>query len=211
MKWPPHWEWDLNGTGLLPAGWMDQIVSVSARRGRLTHLQGDNSTSLEPSTQNPVILRVVSGEAIQAELSWLWDLYTGPLLDFAAAASGQNLYVANDVRSAININQIDGVDGRYEWHVDTNPITGILYASAQDVITGGQLIFRDPKTERTISLEHRPGSFICFDARLLPHYVTPLNIDNSRYSVPMNYYTSHTKQPRPADLNEYLYGSSREG
>lgn len=196
-------DFDLMTLNLLPQGWLEQIISVAEQHAQYTQLDGRSSTSREPEGIEPVEVFVVMGNIIQAALPWLYKLYQNELRDLASQAAGQLVYPSIDLPSAININVLRGKGSRYEWHVDSNPLTGILYVTTHDVDQGGELVFRCP-TEQMI-VHPREGIFIAFDARELPHTVMPLKTNSIRISVPMNYYDSPESQIRPSDLDEYLY------
>lgn len=53
-------------------------------------------------------------------------------------------------------------------------------------------------------IDPSPGVFITFDARSIPHAVTPLRGATTRISAPMNYYEVDA-QHRPDGLDAYLY------
>jgi hypothetical protein len=105
----------------------------------------------------------------------------------------------------VNINQLAGRGAQYEWHVDSNPITGVLYATDSDNGLGGSLVFRDDQNGQKSVFRPKAGTFICFDAREISHRVAPLRREGERVSLPMNYYHSATDQPRPPDLDSQIY------
>ncbi len=203
--WKPYYEFDAQAQGLLPEGWQAKITEVIRDVGYLTVLTGDSATSREKNASVSIEVVVADGRSVKSALPWLWELYAGEFMEFAAKAFARRLYPANDVRSAVNVNSISGVDGRYEWHVDSNPVTGLLFVSELGVSDGGALVFRDRVRKLNAIVRPRPGRFLCFDARDIPHRVAPLRKEIQRISVPMNYYESSTDQPRPGDLDEKLY------
>lgn len=202
-NWRPYYQWSLKETGLLPNRWEAQVRSVVRRYGIDTVLSGEGSTSREAKTDQKIAVRVADGNVVKRRLPWLWELYEGPLLDFASKQFGRRLYPANLVHSAVNINYLSGVGARYEWHVDSNPVTGLLFATTCEGGLGGSLVFK--KRSRRAIVRPRSGVFICFDARQIPHRVAPLRKGGERISIPMNYYLSATEQLRPADLDEQIY------
>ena len=99
------------------------MIETSAKT---TVLDGASETSREElGTKIPV--RVVEGDPIAKDLPWLFNLYEREFLEFSSESFATHLYVCNDSNDAININCIEGLPARYEWHVDTNPVTGILF------------------------------------------------------------------------------------
>ena len=125
-------------------------------------------------------------------------------MEFVSKTLERPYFIAKDLRSSININCLRGIGARYEAHVDTNPLTGVLFACAASASTGGELVF-DNGDGRVARVEPRPGVFIAFDARMISHYVSPLLVNMDRVSLPMNYYDDPQVQHRPEGLDNYLY------
>jgi hypothetical protein len=199
-----YFEEHLSSPGLLPLDWVAQIERVVLSCARQSCLDGRSVTSREPDLGCALTVDVVDGNDIRRELPWLYQLYEGPLASIASLIHSQAVLPARDVRSAININALAGVGARYEWHVDSNPVTGILYVTDHPEGSGGELLFR--VENREIVVRPTRGLFVAFDAREAPHCVMPLMTDGPRISIPMNYYLPG-EQPRPSDLDAYLYGS----
>ncbi len=205
MKWKPYYCLDLCSTTALPSGWQEQIRYVVQQHGIDTVLTGAGSTSREAHTRRKIRVRVADGHAVKSHLPWMWNLYCGLLRDFCAKAFGRPVFIANLLHTTVNINQLAGRGAQYEWHVDSNPITGVLYATDSDNGLGGSLVFRDAQNGRKSVFRPKAGTFICFDAREISHRVAPLRRDGERISLPMNYYHSATDQPRPPDLDSQIY------
>lgn len=205
MNWPPYYRLDLAANGALPTRWMEDIATLAKHRSKATVLTGGGSTSRERSKGQRLIVNVVDGTAIRERLKWLWELYDGQLKEFSAQSFGRTLFPANLIHTAININVLQGRGSRYEWHVDSNPVTGLLFATTACEGDGGTLVFRN-SAGRIARVKPKAGTFICFDAREMPHRVAPLRSDAARVSLPMNYYESATDQPRPDDLDPEIYG-----
>lgn len=207
-SWRPFFTWNLNTTSLLPSNWQSQIDDVVERFGYETVLTGQGSTSREKRSNQYIKVVIVDGLIIRPFLPWLWSIYNGPLLDFASSSFGRPLFPAEDEKSAVNINNLTGNGARYEWHVDSNPVTGLLFASTCPPEQGGGLVFRDIEGKRNAIVRPTAGVFICFDAREIPHRVAPLKGDISRTSIPMNYYETADSQARPSDLEAQIYSTS---
>lgn len=203
-QWKPYIEWDLNGTGLLPADWEVQIVRTIDKCGDQVTLTGASDLSREAEKNYLINVIVVTGDACAAELPWLRRLYEGELLEFVSRTLSKRYSHANDLRSSININCLRGIGARYEAHVDTNPLTGLLFACSANNVTGGELVF-DNADGKICRVQPRPGVFIAFDARTTQHYVSPLRVAMDRVSLPMNYYDHPDMQFRPDGLDDYLY------
>lgn len=199
-------EFDLNQLGLLPDDWVQQVAKVANDQSIRTVLDGRSVTSREPSDIEPIEVYVVTGETIKNKLPWLYDLYRGELLKFASQIKNTKVVSSQDLQSGININLLRGKGSRYEWHVDSNPVTGLLFVTTHEVGDGGELIFK--VQDEKVTVHPKSGTFIVFDAREIPHTVTPLINSFQRISIPMNYYFSQVDQERPEDLTSYLYTKS---
>lgn len=201
--------WDLSPTGLLPSSWEDEIAAAIQQDGVSTILSGDSEQSREDSPRYEIPVLVVTGDACSGRMPWLRGLYENELREFASSCFQRSLFVANDLKSSININCLRGIGARYEAHVDTNPVTGLIFATNATPQTGGQLVFRS-KAGPDVVIWPKKGVFLAFDARTISHFVAPLNVDMDRISLPMNYYESAHEQPRPDGLDEYLYGKNNK-
>lgn len=197
---------DLLTLGLLPTDWIEQINRVATKYAVYTQLDGTSSTSREPEGSEKVDVYVVMGDSIKEHLLWLHELYANQLCGLATKVAGQQVYPSKDLKSGMNINVLRGKGARYEWHVDSNPLTGILYVTTHLPGEGGELVFE--KENNRTAIHPKSGIFIAFDAREIPHTVFPLNQESVRISIPMNYYQSQDEQSRPTNLDSYLYETS---
>lgn len=195
----------------LPDSWEESVTRCLAQHGLDHSLGGESSTSREQATWAsttdtvPARALVADGRAVLSDTPWLDALYRGQFLG-AANGLGEERYVcARDLPSGVNINAIPA-GCRYEWHVDSNPLTGVLFLSGDH--DGGDLLFRpDHHAEDwTVRVKPQIGHLLLFDAREVPHTVEPVLGGNHRISVPMNYYLRGEIQTRPSDLDLYLYG-----
>ena len=106
---------------------------------------------------------------------------------------------------------------RFECHVDSNPLTGLLFCTDHPVGGGGELVFaHDPAAADIETVDRdcaviRPhaGHLIFFDGRRHPHYARPLVQVGVRIVAVMNFYTeSYPESTRPLDLNRHLFGEA---
>jgi hypothetical protein len=196
-------------SALLPAGWENEVSACSATHSRWQLLDGASVTSREADFRDsaPPRVGVVTGDVIAEQLPWLDQLYRTTFLDLVNSVGAGDYEVGVGLRACININATPR-DARYEWHVDSNPITALLFVTSHGPEQGGQLIFRPdpvarPNEDWQLQVSPRSGTLLLFDAREAAHVVTRLNTD-LRLSVPMNYYFVGQQQ-RPEDLDDYLY------
>ena len=187
----------------LPYSWEEEIYSTIDRFGVRTMLTGPSELSREKDCSHTSKVVVVFGEDCSRNLPWLDNLYRNEFITFIERTMGRKVYPANDKHSAININCLDEISSDYEKHVDTNSVTGLLFACNADEGTGGQLVF-DASDGDSCIVDPKLGTFIAFDAREISHFVSPLRKKFRRISVPMNYYDIPEKQYRPYDLDRRL-------
>jgi hypothetical protein len=200
----------------LPATWRDQVLACARAHSSWQKLDGSSVTSREVDFGEHGVseVGVVPGDVVEAELPGLVDLYRGPILDLANSLGLGRFTTALDTRSSVNINSLPR-GSRYEWHVDSNPLTALLFVTTHEPVEGGALVFRpDPRRDPDATWEHvvHPvsGDLLIFDARRAAHAVTRLEGAEVRVVVPMNYYLEGEEVDRPADLDVYLYGQVSE-
>jgi hypothetical protein len=188
---------------MLPPGWSKDIDDVSSLIARDAILKGGTSTSLE-SADTAIEYRLIDGAGVATHLPWLAKLYRDEFRQIAEQFSRQQLVVDASITSSVNINIIPPGQGGYEWHVDSNPVTGLLFLSSHLHEDGGMLELRTAD-EHLLSIEPLAGTFAVFDARLCPHRVSA-PIKGLRISAPMNYFVGSQGRHRPDDLDNTLYG-----
>ena len=113
---------NLHELGLLPSGWVADVRRVVDEHAYFVHLDGHSGTSRELEDTKGSDYYVVVGDLIAQELPWLYELYTGTLREMAEQVAGRSLITSTELKTSININTIRGIGGRYEWHVDHNPM-----------------------------------------------------------------------------------------
>lgn len=210
-----HWTtYDVNR--LLPRDWQAQIMRVAEEEVVGRTLVSGHSTSREATAYEQLPCGSVGGLTLGARLPWLRDLYDGPFLRMAQAISFEPVTTMRDSRFATVLN-IQRDTERYECHVDTNPIEGLLYCTNHYPGEGGELVVSTRGDVHSIDevdadcavIEPRAGHLVFFDARRHSHYVRRLTAANGiRVVVAMNYYTGSDPEweVRPPDLNRHLTG-----
>src|SRR5690606_1455473 len=143
--------------------WIDEITTVANLHSYKMHLDGKSSTSREKEGSTGVDIEVVDGMTVREKLSWLHDLYSTYLLDLANQIFGARYTVDSNITSSVNINILRGINARYEWHVDSNPLTGLLFVTSHDRHSGGELVFDNKGQE--VKVLPQSGTFLLFDAR----------------------------------------------
>lgn len=202
---------------VLPARWQDSIMELANRRASNRVLMPTHSTSREARDVERLPVSSVSGEALRDELPWLYELYKGLFRDLAQLGSLEPVVTAIDDSYGAVLNIQRGPHMRYECHVDSNPIEGLLYVTTHPPGSGGELVVANSPAARSVDDVDQDasvvypvaGNLIFFDARRFAHYVRPLRgADDVRIVVAMNFYTpSSSEGDRPQGLSDHLHGS----
>jgi hypothetical protein len=202
-------------TGRLPGDWQDQIKAVA------------NDADFRNFPRTPVLAREaehvahikrgrVHAAQVKDDLPWLYELYRGHFLELATSLRPEQVSPARDDRYGLVMNVQRGISMRFECHVDSNPLTGLLFCTDHPEGSGGELVFAHNRgaadvdaVERSCSVI-RPcaGQLIFFDGREYPHYARALRSGSDlRIAAVMNFYTaSCPESTRPRELNRHLYG-----
>lgn len=203
---------DLNSE--LPPSWAESVLEVARSHAKARELTPTSVTSREASTDLRLRVLTVGGRLVKETLPWLDTLYRTRILELAQAISREKVHPAEDQRYGLNLNVQMGGAMRYECHVDSNPVEGLLYVTTHPPETGGELVVSnlgDVAGIEQVNLDASriypvSGHLVFFDARHHSHYVEPLrDSDGIRVVVAMNFYTpSWPETSRPADLNQHL-------
>src|ERR1700730_15537430 len=132
---------DLGTFESLQPGWAQQTSLMARHLAEPTKLTGQSTTSIRDWNVGEVELGVVTGDVVRRELPWLFGLYSGPLKELAEEFAGRPIKCSTSEISDININVLSGVGASYEWHVDSNPVTGLLFVTSHAAGEGGELAF----------------------------------------------------------------------
>jgi hypothetical protein len=153
---------------------------------------------------------------VRRNLPWLYRLYREDFLALAQEACAEPVVAAHDSRYGIVLNVQRGTEMRFECHVDSNPLTGLLFCTDHLAGAGGELVFARDATAADIDAVERDssvirphaGHLIFFDGREHPHYARPLlSRSDVRIVAVMNFYTeSFPESTRPQELNHHLFG-----
>jgi len=159
----------------------------------------------------------VHATTVQQGLPWLYKLYRTDFLDLARKVRGQDVTAAVDDRYGVVLNVQEGSTMRFECHIDSNPLTGLLFCTDHPAGGGELVVAHDEDAVGVAAVEQnssaiRPqaGHLIFFDGNRHPHYARVLRSPSDvRVVAVMNFYTgSHPESHRPLALNEHLFGRS---
>ncbi|GAA3236362.1 2OG-Fe(II) oxygenase [Actinocorallia longicatena] len=203
-------------TPLLPEGWREEIVAIALGNAHDRNIVPRSVSSREGSDVTELPVSTVNGETVRALAPWLFELYENEFRELASRISPEPVSTATRDKIGVNLNVQRGTSMRYEAHVDTNPIQGLLYATTLPPGAGGELVLaRDLDAACIEDIERHPtvihptaGHLLLFDARRHPHYVRSLaSEDGLRVVATMCFFTpSSPESARPTDMDDHLYG-----
>jgi hypothetical protein len=210
---PTHFSWHtFDLASRLPNGWQQELADAAAAADFREYPPTPILTR-ESADVHSVFRGRLHAADVRRRLPWLYESYRGHFLELAREASAEPVVAALDDRYGIVLNVQRGRAMRFECHVDSNPLTGLLFGT--DHQAGGELIFaHDPAAAGTSAVERdcsviRPqaGHLIFFDGRRHPHFARPLTKESeSRIVAVMNFYTmSCPESTRPLALNHHLF------
>jgi hypothetical protein len=202
-------------TDLLPGNWRSDVLAVAVDADFRDFPRTPPLTREAPDVSHVSRGRVHADQA-RLRLPWLDALYRSEFLELANHAwAPESVMTAADRRYGLVLNvQRGGTSDRFECHIDSNPLTGLLFLT--DHQEGGEMAFaRDPAAVGREAIDRdcsiiwpHAGYLAFFDARLHPHYTRPLaSPSDIRVLAAMNFYTgSSPESQRPKALNTHLYG-----
>ena len=209
FRWKEH-----HVLAMLPHGWQEAISQLVATHAIKQTLVPTSFTSRERSGTITIPTIIVSGEDVQEQLPWLYTLYETDFKQLGEEYVGEPLVIARGVHHGAVINVQKGLNMRYECHVDSNPLQGLLYVTTHREGQGGELVMsnnsqaRGPEEieEDCVRIYPQSGTLLLFDGRQFPHFVTSLTrSEDVRIAVAMNYYTARCPESlRPEDLDRHL-------
>lgn len=204
-----------NVSSRLPVGWQQDLAEAAAGAD-FREFPRTPILSREAEHVASISRGRVHAKQVRERLPWLYRFYRGYFLDLAGETCTEGVVPALDDRYGIVLNVQRGTTMRFECHVDSNPLTGLLFCTDHQAGTGGELVFaHDPAASDVEAVEKdcsvlRPqaGRLIFFDGRQYPHYARPLVSETDlRIVAVMNFYTeSCPESTRPPALNRHLFG-----
>jgi 2OG-Fe(II) oxygenase superfamily len=201
-------------TAGLPPNWQQEIGKVAADAD-FRQFPRTPVLSREAPEVPSISRGRVHSDQVRVRLPWLYRAYRNEFLTLAEEVGGERVAAARDDRYGVVLNVQRGTDMRFECHVDSNPLTGLLFCT--DHPEGGELVFAHDanaadiaEVERDCSvIRPHAGHLLFFDGREHPHYARRLATSGTRIVAVMNFYTaSYPESTRPSELNRHLYGDS---
>ena len=189
---------------LLPGGWQQDVEAIAADadvryfpKTPLLTREGDDVLSVERGR--------VHATQVRQGLPWLYDLYHGAFRDLAEKAWREPVQAARDDRYGLVLNVQRGTKMRFECHVDSNPLTGLLFCT--DHHAGGELVVSHDQDAQSVQgvdsncaiIRPQAGHLVFFDVTQHPHYARALVSESDvRIVADMNFYTEASPERAPA-------------
>ena len=211
---PPRFRWTtFDLSAWLPRGWQQEVAAAAAT-AEVRAFPRTPVISREGQEVQQVIRGRVHADQVRYQLPWLFKAYRNELLELAREVSIEPVSAAQDHRYGVVLNVQRGSSMRFECHVDSNPLTGLLFCTEHK--GGGELVIANRTGAEGLAgvegdcsvIRPHAGHLIFFDARRYPHYARQLTTDSeTRIVAVMNFYTqSSPESTRPRELNRHLYG-----
>ncbi len=212
-----HFRWSaIDVRPFLPRDWQ-KIVRGGAEGADFRDFPRTPVISREDDAVNQIPRGRVHAHQVQALAPWLYNAYRGKFLDFAREIwPDEDVSAARDSRYGVVLNVQRGTHMWFECHVDSNPITGLLFCTDHSPDDGGELVVANEvgvsgieKVDANCTvIRPQAGHLIFFDGRRNSHYARALTKESgTRIVAIMNYYTkSAPETTRPPELNRHLYG-----
>jgi hypothetical protein len=202
-------------TDWLPAGWQEQVLAV-AETADIRDFPRTPLLSRESPDVRQIPRGRVHADRVRDHLPWLYKAYRNEMLELANEVATGHVSAAHDDRYGLVLNVQRGMRMRFEAHVDSNPLTGLLFCT--DHASGGELVVAHDTAARGLAeierncsvIRPQAGQLIFFNARQHPHYARLLTGESeTRIVAVMNFYTeSYPESSRPRELNQHLYGDT---
>ncbi|MEU4517353.1 2OG-Fe(II) oxygenase [Amycolatopsis sp. NPDC024027] len=205
-------------SSILPSGWSKKLISIGLGNSDVVLVEPTSVTSREAGDIGTLETVTVPGDRLYELAPWLVELYRGLFRDLGQQLVKEPLACAESDLYAVVLNVQYGEVMRYECHVDSNPLQGLLYVTTHTPGDGGELVVGNVANAKSVEevdadcsiIYPVAGHLLFFDGREHPHYVRSLKASDAvRVVVAMNFYTpSSPESRRPRDLNSHLFGRS---
>lgn len=202
-------------TRQLPGDWQQEIAAAAAGAD-FRDFPRTPVLSRESADVHHIPRGRLHARDLRRTLPWLYKFYRDYFLDLARAVCDEPVAAAIDDRYGIVLNIQRGTTMRFECHIDSNPLTGLLFCTDHGAGAGGEVVFARDRTAADVGAVERDcsvirphaGHLIFFDGRLNPHYARPLSAESDlRIVAVMNFYTeSCPESTRPLELNRHTFG-----
>lgn len=174
--------------------WTHQIVNTVTQKGTHIPLTGEDFNSFPNTLDEEVAVRLAGKSVVKEHLPWLYSFYNTDIRSIVSKVFNRPLFPTSEAVASKDAGLVINYTppGKaYENHVDSNPVTAVLYTKDLHVGQGGLVVHPEGKK---FVIAPKKGDVFIFDGRQLPHEVEPTT--QGRASVPMDFYVDETKQWR---------------
>lgn len=178
----------------------DVLDEVHQSSGVRVQKSGRGPGSLEPEESAGLDYYVTTGDKLRESKLWSWA--AGPLTMQIVDIMHQPFQLDQQPAVAININRLLP-GGRYEKHLDSNPLTCLVFIDEADDGQTGLEVAGD-----TILVSRRPGKAVLFTGFNIPHWVERTTTERVTIPVafePVGRPIDGYEPPDRAAVDTYLY------
>lgn len=194
----------------MPSDWVQRILQTVMIHAYQRQFDDNAPTAREKLSPGEVIKSwVVDGEQLSQTDEWLLEIYANEICALASKLTERQVEPGRERLSNVNINLMRGKGSRFEKHVDTNHLTGLLFVSTLSEHQGGALCLE--VGDELIAIHPEVGKIVFVDARNIPHYVSPLQTEEDRIVIVMNFYFLDEEYDRPSYINDFIYNKPQNG
>jgi hypothetical protein len=133
---------------MLPPDWRRQVRAVTADAEFRAFLRTP-VISREAEDVQRISRGRVHAAQVAERLPWLFRLYRSDFRELAQCAVEEKVFSAADERYGSVLNVQRGTHMRFECHIDSNPLSGLLFCSDHDLGAGGELVFAHDQDARS--------------------------------------------------------------
>lgn len=186
----------------VPPNVLHLIKEISDVAGTDIVKKGISVGSLEGEETAGLDYRVTTGRSIRPHRA-VWNYITKDLMAIISRCLALELELDNNPNSCVTINHLFP-GKRYELHVDTNPLTALLFVNTLPPQAYGQ--FEAVYKDEHIFFRSIAGRCLVFDGREIPHRVTTVAEGFERISMPISLHQMGTPYARDESLDGDLFG-----
>ncbi len=169
----PTFKWTtFDVTGLLPSRWRQEVLEVAANAD-FRQFPPTPVISREAADVQSIHRGRVHVNQVARDFPWLRRSYRSDFRELAERVTGGAVAAAHDERYGAVLNVQRGIEMRFEWHIDSNPLTGLLFCTDHGPGDGGEVVFsHSPEARSQADMERsctviraQAGHLIFFDGR----------------------------------------------
>lgn len=135
-------------------------------------------------TEEGLHYTVVDGRSVTAHAPNLVEWVRAMIPAEVQRLTGEEWKLSTDPDAYINVNLLRGLGERYEWHIDPNPLTVVVYVTGHT--DGGEFMYKLDNVVHTLPVYC--GLMVVMEGCKIPHAVATMLSDVPRISIPIELY-----------------------